>query len=55
MSVSFERLLDYEQGNLSDCEVIELFKDLISCGLIWNLQGHYQRTAQFLINQGYLN
>ncbi len=51
---NFEKVLAYEQGELTDSEVIDLFKELIKSGLIWNLQGHYQRTANYLIQNGFI-
>jgi hypothetical protein len=41
-------LIDYEDGVLSEEQTIELFRKLIETGMIWNLQGHYQRTAEQL-------
>ena len=48
--VSF--LMDYEAGQLSDDAMIEGFQHLIDTGLCWKLQGHYGRTATYLIQQG---
>jgi hypothetical protein len=39
------RLIDYECGHLDDRGVLRL---------AWNLQGHYGRTAQALIDDGWL-
>ena len=48
--VSF--LMDYESGQLSEDAMIEGFQHLIDTGLCWKLQGHYGRTATYLIQQG---
>jgi hypothetical protein len=48
--VSF--LMDYESGQLSEDAMIEGFQHLIDSGLCWKLQGHYGRTATYLIQQG---
>jgi hypothetical protein len=47
-------IMAYEQGDLSDEETLGLFSDLIKSGLVWNLQGHYGRTAKALIDNGYI-
>jgi hypothetical protein len=46
-------VIEYEDGNLSEEEIIEGFQALIDSGLAWQLQGHYGRTAQRLIDAGY--
>lgn len=51
-SLSF--IMDYEGGELSEAEIIEGFQHLVDSGLAWQLQGHYGRTAQALINAGYV-
>ena len=45
-------LMDYESGQLSEDAMIEGFQHLIDTGLCWKLQGHYGRTATYLIQQG---
>ena len=47
------KIIAYEQGELSDDDSIELFQELIDSGLVWQLQGHYGRTATALINAGH--
>ena len=47
-----DSIIAYEQGELSDDEVIELFQHLINIGLAWSLQGSYGRMAQHLIQIG---
>jgi hypothetical protein len=48
-------IIRYEQGDLSNEDVLELFSYLIKSGLAWNLQGHYGRTAKSFVEGGYLS
>ena len=42
----------YEQGDLSDEETVVFFQEMLDTGLVWNLQGHYGRMAQYLLDLG---
>lgn len=44
-----QKIIDFEQGELPEEEIIELFQQLVDTGLAWQLQGFYGRTAQALI------
>jgi len=48
-------IMDYESGELSDNQTIDLFARLINSGMAWQLQGHYGRTAKALIEAGYID
>jgi len=48
-------IIAYESGELESNEVLTLFAGLIASGLAWSLQGHYGRTANALIENGYIN
>ncbi len=48
-------IMGYECGDLNDKESLELFSHLIKNGMAWNLQGHYGRTAKYLIDNDYIN
>ena len=48
-----EKIIAYENGEMKDeREIVEFFQEIIDSGLIWQLQGHYQRTAKSLIDAG---
>lgn len=52
---TIDRLMAFEQGELSDTEIIELFQQLVNTGMAWKLQGFYGRTAAALIEAGLVN
>ena len=47
-----DRIIAYENDEMDEFEYLELFTDLVESGVITQLQGHYQRTAQHLLEQG---
>lgn len=47
-----DRLIAYEDGNLSEEDAIAMFQELVDTGLAWQLQGSYGRTAKHLIDSG---
>jgi len=46
------KIIKYENGKMSEHEVIEFFQELINTGEAWTLQGHYGRIATALIRAG---
>lgn len=50
MDVDF--IIAYENGELSEDEIVAGFQDGVNTGLVWQLQGSYGRTAQRLIQEG---
>ena len=48
------KIIDYESGTLNEEETIELFQELLNTGIVWQLQGHYGRTARVLFKAGYI-
>ena len=47
------QVIAYEQGELDEEGIIDLFQELINSGLAWEMQGSYGRTAKALIDAGY--
>jgi hypothetical protein len=45
-------IMNYEEGKMDEDEVIPFFQRLVDTGVIWHLQGAYQRAAQILIDRG---
>jgi hypothetical protein len=45
-------LMRYEDGSLTEEEVVSLFQRLIDARLTDSLQGHYGRTAAALVDAG---
>ena len=49
------QIIAYESDELTEQECLKLFSTLIQNGMVWQLQGHYGRTAQALIDQKIIN
>lgn len=49
-----DRLMAYERDELPHDEVLTLFQELLTTGMVWQLQGSYGRMAQHLIDMGYI-
>ena len=47
-----DQLIAYEEGRMTEPDVIRLFQHLIDSGLVESLQGSYGRMAQALIESG---
>ena len=45
-------IMAYEAGELDNDALVEGFQQLIDSGVVWQLQGHYGRTAKSLIDNG---
>jgi len=50
-----DRLIAYEEGQLSEDQEMALFEHLVQTGTCWQLQGHYQRVAATLLEAGLIS
>ena len=50
-----ELIISFEDGSISDKDLIKLFKHLKKTKLVYSLQGCYGRTLKVLEEQGYIN
>ena len=50
--VSVDDIIRYENGEMSQDEIITMFQKLVNSGLAWKLQGHYGHAAMDLILSG---
>lgn len=46
------KIMAYEQDEMDESDIIDLFQELVDSGMAWKLQGHYGRTATALIEAG---
>jgi hypothetical protein len=47
-----DKIIDYENGNLTHIEVLSLFQELVNTGMAWELDGSFGRTAMDLLKSG---
>ena len=52
---TFDLMIVYETEDTSTEDDLTLFSELIKTGECWRLQGHYGRTAQSLIDEGWIS
>ncbi len=48
-------IIRYEEGNMDDDEVVDFFQRLVLSGVVWELQGAYQRQAIRLLESGQIH
>lgn len=49
------KIIAYENGEMSPEDTLSFFADLIKTGDAWRLQGHYGRTAASFIENGVID
>jgi hypothetical protein len=47
-----DAIIDFENGSLSDEEIVTLFQSLIDSGQVWQMQGSYGRQAIAMLRSG---
>jgi len=52
MNSLIEQIIAYEEDRLTQDEELVLFQNLVNSGMAWELQGHYGRTAAYLLSAG---
>lgn len=50
-----DKIIAFENGELDNDGVLDLFANLITSGLVWSLQGTYGRVANDLIEDGWIS
>lgn len=50
-----DKVIRYENGEMSEQETLEFFAELVKSGDAWTLQGCYGRMAHNLIESGFLD
>jgi hypothetical protein len=46
-----DKIIAFEEGGLTEVEIIALFQHLVDTGLAWSLQGSYGRVARLLLEE----
>jgi hypothetical protein len=54
MTDMVDKIIDFENGDMDPSMTVIFFGELIKTGLVWELQGSYQRIARRLIEAGVL-
>ena len=50
-----DKVIAWESGEMNDWDTLNFFSELIKTGQCWSLQGCYGRTAESLIDNGYID
>jgi hypothetical protein len=50
-----DQMMEYECGELSDQDTLNMYSEIIKNNMQYSLQGHYGRTASALIQDGWLD
>jgi hypothetical protein len=54
MNLAYD-IIAFENGELDDEQIVTLFQALCDTGMIYDLQGSYQRVAEQLIAEGLIS
>jgi hypothetical protein len=55
MMEMIEDIKRYENGEMNEDQEVEFFQTLLDTGIIFSLQGHYQRQMDRMIENGVIN
>jgi len=55
MMEMIEDIKRYENGEMNEEQEVEFFQTLLDTGIIFSLQGHYQRQMDRMIENGVIN
>jgi hypothetical protein len=50
-----DQFIAYENGELTDQQIVCFFAELVKNGAAWSLQGRWSRTANALIKEGWID
>lgn len=53
--MNVDKIMAYENGELSPMGILEMFAEGIRTGIVWSFQGHYGRTANQLVSEGWIS
>lgn len=53
--MNIDKVIKYENGEMSEQEIIDFFQQLVDSGTAWELQGSYGRMAAHLIKSGLIS
>lgn len=51
----YVEIMEYEDGELDENEILELFSKLIKNGMVWGMRGSYALTADSFVGYGDLD
>lgn len=52
MSELLDQMVKWEEGTLSEEDTVNLFQELVTTGIAWQLQGMYGRQASAMLDAG---
>jgi hypothetical protein len=50
-----DKIIAFENGDLTNKEIIDFFKELYVTKQLFGLQGNYQRCFKSLVDEGFIN